>query len=131
MLNNIKISTRLISLLVLLLAVVVAVGGLGLYASGKSNSAMKSVNSDRMVPIMYLNVIYRANLSNRLAISNALAQPGKMAEYAQKIAENKTVIDRQWESFAAIVLSSALVDEKDKMLAAKFLDVRNRFVEQG
>ncbi|TAN71991.1 MAG: methyl-accepting chemotaxis protein, partial [Gallionella sp.] len=61
MLNNMKISTRLTLLLVLLLAVVAAVGGLGLYASGKSNGAMKSVNDDRMIPIMQLNAIYRAN----------------------------------------------------------------------
>jgi len=131
MLNNMKISTRLMFLLAFLLAVVVLVGGLGLYASGKSNSAMNSVNKDRVLPIMQLNAIFRANLSNRLAISNAIAQPETMAEHIQKIAENKALIDKQWEGFTAIVLSSALVDEEDKMLAAKFLDVRGRFVEQG
>ncbi|MBI5627101.1 MAG: Tar ligand binding domain-containing protein [Nitrosomonadales bacterium] len=131
MLNNMKISTRLTFLLVLLLAVVAAVGGASLYASGKSNSAMKSVYDDRVVPIMQLNAIYRANLSNRLAISNAIAQPEKMAEDIQKIAENKALIDKQWEGFTAIALSGALVDEEDRMLAAKFTEVRNRFVEGG
>ncbi len=131
MLNNMKISTRLTFLLVLLLAVVAAVGGVGLYASGKSNSTMKSVNDDRVIPIMQLNAIYRANLSNRLAISNAIAQPEKMADDIQKIAENKALIDKQWEGFTAIALHGVLVDEEDKRLAAKFLDVRTRFVELG
>ncbi len=131
MLNNMKISTRLMFLLAFLLGVVVLVGGLGLYASGKSNSAMKSVNNDRVLPIMQLNTIFRANLSNRLAISNAIAQPETMAEHIQKIAGNKALIDKQWEAFTASTLSGALVDEEDKILAAKFLDVRGRFVEQG
>ncbi len=131
MLNNMKISTRLTFLLVLLLAVVVAVGGASLYASGKSNGAMKSVYDDRVIPIMQLNAIYRANLSNRLAISNAIAQPEKMAEDIQKIAENKALIDKQWGDFTAIILHEALVDEEDKRLAAKFTEVRTRFVEQG
>ncbi|MBI5659374.1 MAG: Tar ligand binding domain-containing protein [Nitrosomonadales bacterium] len=131
MLSNMKIRVRLMFLLVLLLAVVAAVGGMGLYASGKSNDAMKSVYGDRIVPIMHLNAIYKANLSNRLAISNAIAQPEKMAEPIQKIMDNKNLIDREWEAFTAIVLSGALVDAEDKSLAARFLDVRGRFVEQG
>ena len=131
MLNNIKIRTRLMFLLALLLAVVAAVGGLGLYASGKSNSAMESVNNDRVIPIMQLNAIYKANLGNRLAISNAIEQPGGMVKSVQKIMENKNLIDKQWEAFTAIVLRDGVVDEEDRILAAKFVEVRGRFVEGG
>ncbi|TXT25065.1 MAG: methyl-accepting chemotaxis protein [Gallionellaceae bacterium] len=131
MLNNMKISARLTLLLALLLAVILAVGGVGLYASGKSNDAMKSVNDDRVIPLMHLNAIYRANLSNRLAISNAIAQPESMAGSIRKIAENKALIDKEWERFAAVVLRDGIVDEEDRMLAARFLEVRGRFVEQG
>lgn len=131
MLDNMKISTRLTILLAFLLAGLVVIGGVGLYASGKLNGAMKSVYEDRVMPITQLNTIYTANLGNRLAISNALNHPEDMAEYIQAIADNKTVIDKQWEIFTAAILGNGLADEEDKNLTAKFTEVRGRFVEQG
>ncbi|MGC2165355.1 MAG: methyl-accepting chemotaxis protein [Gallionella sp.] len=131
MLNNIKISTRLTFLLVLLLAVVMAVGGASLYTSGKSNAAMKSVYHDRVVPIMNLNMMHSAILSIRLAVSNGISLADNPKVYIQEILDNKVSVDVQWQQFAAIVLSDALVDDEDRMLAKNFTNARDLFFDKG
>jgi len=126
MLNNMKISSKLTILLAFLLAIVVLTGGLGLYVSGKANSALDTIYDQKLIPLIQLDTIARANLDNQLAIFNAIAQPDDMAKYIQQIAENRAVIDRQWEAY-----QTSVVDEEDKILAAKFVETRGRFVEEG
>jgi len=49
-----------------------------------------------------------------------------MADYIQVVGKNKAEIDKQWAAFM-----TSLTDEEDKILAAKFAEVRGRFVEEG
>jgi len=126
MLNNMKISSRLEILLAFLLAGMVLIGGLGLYASGKASSALESTYDDKMVPLLQLDAIARANLGSQLAIFTAIAQPDDMAKYIQQLEENRVVIDKQWKAF-----QTSLIDEEDKTLAAKFAQVSGHFVEEG
>ena len=126
MLYDIKISIRLTTLLVFLLAALVIVGAAGRYANGKANSALESVYNNKLIPITQLNSIVKTNLSNRLIIANAVNSPDDMAKYIQEISNNKVLIDKQWEAFM-----TSLTDEEDKILAAKFTEVRGRFVEEG
>jgi len=126
MLNDMKIGSRLAILLIFLLAGMVMIGGMGLYASGKMNSALESVYDDKMIPLIQLDTIARANLNNQMAIAYALAQPDDMAKYIQKIVDNRAVIDKQWEAYQA-----SLLDEEDRVLAKKFEEVRGRFIEGG
>ncbi|MDD5384258.1 MAG: MCP four helix bundle domain-containing protein, partial [Gallionella sp.] len=121
-----KISTRLIFLLAFLLAGLVVIGALGLYAADRANSALESTYNTKLIPIAQMDAIARANLGNRLAIANAIMRPENMAEHIREIGENKSVIDKQWEAFMA-----SLTDDEDKILAAKFADARGRFVEEG
>lgn len=86
MLIDMEISTRLTILLFILLAGLVIAGKIGLYAAGRSNSAMKPVYEDRVMPIMQLNTIYAVNLGNRLAIFKAITRPGHTPEFIQEIA---------------------------------------------
>ncbi|MDD2913990.1 MAG: methyl-accepting chemotaxis protein [Gallionella sp.] len=131
MLNNMKISARLWILLAFLVTALVMVGGVGLFASGKLNGAIKSVYEDRVLPLTQLNTIYIANMNNRLAISSAINHPEDMAKYAHEIEANKTAIDKQWTEFTAAILGEHVVDEEDKRLAADFVAARGRFVEEG
>ncbi len=126
MLNDMKISTQLSILLVFMLVGMVLTGGLGLYVSGKVNSKLEEVFDQKLVPIVQLTAIAKANLNNRLAISNSVIQPENIPNYIQEIGKNKAEIDRQWEAF-----SKSLTDEEDQVLAAKFAQVRGRFVEEG
>ena len=73
--NNLKISTRLMLLIGLLSALLVAIGGLGLFGIGKSNDALKSAYEDSTVPIVQLGAIKALLLENRLNIYIALITP--------------------------------------------------------
>lgn len=126
MLNNMKISTRLMLLLVLLLVLAMVVGVMGLIASSNSNTSMKSVYDDRLLPIVQLNTIARKNLRNRIAITNGIVQPEHMAGYLKEIEENRTEIKNQWDAYMATYLT-----EEEKGLASKFQEERGRFVEEG
>ena len=126
MLSDMKISSRLMILLAFLMAGLVVVGAVGLYAAGKTNEALESVFDEKLVPLMQLTAIAKANLGNRLAIANAIIQPENMADYIQVVGKNKAEIDKQWEAFL-----TSLTDEEDRKLAAKFAEVRGRFVEEG
>jgi methyl-accepting chemotaxis protein len=118
-------------LLALLLAVVMAVGGVGLYTSAKSNAAMKSVYHDRVVPIMNLNAMHSAILAIRLAVSNAVSSGENHGKYVQEIHDNHAFVDKQWEEYTSIVLSDALVDDEDRMLARNFTAARDTFMDQA
>jgi methyl-accepting chemotaxis protein len=126
MLNDMKISSRLLILLTLLLAGLVMVGGLGLYASGKTNDALESAFDEKLIPIMQLDSIVRANMASRLAIANAVIQSGDMPKHIESITGNNAAIDRQWEAFM-----TSLTDEEDQVLAAKFVEARKRLAEEG
>jgi len=126
MLNDMKISSRLMILLVILLAGLAPIGGLGLYAAGKAGSALDSVFDEKMMPLVQLISIAKANLGNRLAITNAIIQPENGAKNVQLITDNKELIDKQWAVFM-----TSLTDAENRALAAKFAEVRARFVEQG
>jgi len=126
MLNNMKISSRLMILLIFFMAGLLQVGAVGLYAAGKTESALESVYNEKVKPLMRLAAIAKANLGNRLAIANATIQPENMADYIQVVEKNKELIDKRWEAFMVSV-----TDEENKALAAKFAEVRGRFVEEG
>ena len=126
MLNNMRLGTCLALLVAALLALSVVIGGMGLFVSGKSNDALEEVFENKVTPIVSLNSIVRTNLSNRLAIANAVVRPEDMAKHLQKISDNKAGIDKMWAAFLA-----SMTDEEDRMLAAKFTEVRTRFVEEG
>jgi methyl-accepting chemotaxis protein len=126
MLNDMKISSRLMILLAFLMAGLVVIGAIGLYAAGKTEHALESVFDEKVTPLVQLTDIAKANLGNRLAIASAIIQPENMADYIQVIGKNKAEIDKQWEAFM-----TSLTDEEDRKLAAKFAEVRGRFVEEG
>ncbi len=126
MLNDMKISSRLTILLAFLLAGMVLIGSLGLYVSGKANNTLEEVFDNKVVPLVQLTDIAKANLSNQLLIAKAVSQPENMPSYIQEIGKNKVVIDKQLEAFA-----KTLTDEEDRVLQAKFVQVRGRFVEEG
>ena len=124
--DNLKLGTRLMFLVAALLALSALIGGIGLFVSGKANDALEVVFESKITPIVSLNSIVRTNLSNRLAISNAVVRSEDMAKHIQTIADNKAEIDKAWAAFL-----TSLTDEEDRVLAAKFTEVRTRFVEEG
>ncbi len=126
MLKDTKISSRLIFLLTALLALSVVSGSVGLYASSRSNSALKSVYDDRLMAIVQLTSIARGNTRNRVAIANGLIQPEHMSVFLKVIEEESANNTKQWDAYMASYLT-----EEEKGLAARFNETNVRFNEES
>jgi methyl-accepting chemotaxis protein len=126
MLNDMKIKTKLITLLLSLLVFQLIIAGIDYYASSKTVTALNSVYNDRLVPVIQLNQIARKNLRNRIAIANGLIQPETLDKDIQEIDENRTEINKLWEAYMASYLT-----EEEKVLAKTYSERRARFVDEG
>ena len=126
--NTLRISTRLTLLIGVLLALLLAVGALGLYGTGKSSDALKSVYENNTVPAAQLGEIRALHLRNRLAINIALVTPTPevIAERTAQIDANSAGIDKTWAAYAATQLTP-----EEKTLAKAFVEDRRKFSEQG
>ena len=63
--SNLKIATRLLTLIGLLSALLVVIGGLGLFGIAGSNQALKTVYEDNAVPLTQLGEIRNLMAENR------------------------------------------------------------------
>ncbi|MDP1594672.1 MAG: methyl-accepting chemotaxis protein [Gallionella sp.] len=117
MLNNMKISSRLIAMLVSLLVLVVVVGGVGLVGMSKVNDGLHTVYDDRTVPLMDLGLII--DMANRIRTNAVIAANAIQTENAVK-ANTDTVkldgeIDTLWKKYIATTLTT-----EEKQLADNF-----------
>jgi methyl-accepting chemotaxis protein len=103
----------------------VAVGGMGIYATSHSNDAMKQVYTDRLLAVVDLDLIARTMLRNRIAVANAVVHPENAKNYADEIKTNKEIIDKSWSEYMA-----SDMDGDEKALAAHFVESRGSFVER-
>ena len=106
-LNNLKISTRLVMLLGILSALLIAIGGIGLFGISKSNAALKSVYEDRTVPMGQIAEIQSLLLRNRLAIAATLAEstPADVVKNTADVEANIASIGKVWEAYMATTLT--------------------------
>jgi methyl-accepting chemotaxis protein len=126
--NNLKISTRLLCLIGVMMALLTGMGGMGLFGIAKSNETMKSIYEDRMTPIAQLGEIKALLLRNRLAIAVALVTPTPelIATSALAVEANMLEINKVLDAY----LSTVLTKEEEK-LARVFTENRRRLVEEG
>jgi methyl-accepting chemotaxis protein len=127
-LNNTKISTRLLFLLALLLSLLIVTGGMGLVGMNKTNEGLHSTYENGLIPTGQVAEIQKLLLTNRLRIAVSLVTPTpeviqkNTAEVEQNIAE----ITKIWDAYMASSLSP-----EEKILADKFAEDRKRFVMEG
>ncbi|SHM36885.1 methyl-accepting chemotaxis protein [Rhizobacter sp. OV335] len=126
--NKLKVSTRLMMLIGVLSALLVAIGGLGLLGIGRSNDALKAVYADRTVPSSQLGEIRALQLINRMDLNIALVTPTpeKIAETTGQIEANIAKASKVWDDYAA----SNLTPEEEKISKA-FVESRKQFVQEG
>jgi methyl-accepting chemotaxis protein len=125
MLNDMKISSRLYLLLTVMMAVMLAVGVMGMYAASHSNDAMHRIYEDRLVAVVKLDTVARRMLNNRIAVANAVIHPEHIKDYGVEIKTNKEIIDKSWDEYMATFMY-----DDEKALAADFAQARGRFVEE-
>ena len=126
MLNNMRISTRLMFLLALLLALSMVVGGAGLYVSSQTSTSLKSVYEDRLIPLGQLGVINERTLHSRVAIINATVYPEKAEKYRKEVEDNLALVSKNVDEYMAIYLTP-----EEKVLAEKMLGARKRYAEEA
>jgi len=126
--NNLKISTRLMMLIGVLSALLVAIGGLGLFGISQSNGALKSVYEDRTVPTAQLGEIRALQLDSRLALNIALVTPTpqNFAERVAQVEANVPRVSKLWNAYAG-----SLMTPEEEKLAKAFVEARGKFVREG
>ena len=107
MLNNMKISTRLIVLLVALLVLAIVVGGMGLFGMSKANEGLRTVYEDRTVPLMDLGLAI--DMINRIRTNAVVAASAPNPEVAAKANADTLELDSEigelWKKYLATTLT--------------------------
>ena len=127
MFRHLTIKIRLVFLTVLLSAVAIVVGVVGLVNGSATSAALGTVYNDRVVPLDQLTHILSLMQLNQNALSSAAlaADPDNgpvIADVEARIRE----ISGLWERYMATYLTP-----EEKALAQTFIDSRTAFVAQG
>lgn len=126
MLNDIKISTRLMLLLVSLLALAMVVGGVGLYTAASANAGLKSVYEDRLLSANQLNAVNSIHLHNRLKLDTAVFKPEEAGKKWQEVEANFPVLNKNWDAYLA-----TYANQDEKALAGKVAKAQERLMAEG
>ena len=117
MLNNMKISTRLMLLLATLLVLAIVVGGMGLFGMSKANEGLRTVYEDRTVPLMDLGLVI--DMVNRIRTNAVVAASAPNPEVAAKANADTLELDSEigklWKKYIATTLTP-----EEKQLADNF-----------
>jgi len=124
--NQFKISTQLSLLVGVMSALLLLMGGLGLYGTREANAALRTVYEDRMVKLGYVMDLQRLLYSNRLAITMAIAYPDKYNDMMAMIAGNRDAVVKAYSSYVESELT-----EKEKELLAQFDADRKVYADEG
>jgi methyl-accepting chemotaxis protein len=126
--NHLKISTRLIILIGALAAILVTVGGIGLWGMRQSNDALKSVYEDRTVPAVQLGDIHAKQLSSQEAIAIAVSEEdfALVQKRTDLVNANSQKVSKIWTDYMATYLTP-----DEAVLAKRFAEQRQAFVEEG
>jgi methyl-accepting chemotaxis protein-1 (serine sensor receptor) len=126
--NNLKISTRLTILIGILSALLIAIGGVGIFGIAQSNAGLRSVYEERLIPTGHISEIQKLLLRNRLAIASSLVTPNPetIGPATAEVEANIASITSIWEAYMA---TSMHPDEA--ALAKSFAESRSKFVQQG
>ena len=110
-----RISTRLLVLIASLAALLVLIGGFGVFGARESNLSLQVVYKQRTQPAVELGQIDALTTSSRMHVAQALANPTPdvVAFSLQAIAKNQQEIDAHWQEYSAISHSATERAEAD------------------
>ncbi len=126
--NHLKISTRLMILIGILSALLIAIGSVGIYGVGQSNASVRSVYEERLIPTGQVSEIQKLLLRNRLAIATSLVTPTPevIGPATAEVEANIAQITKIWEAYKATSLQP-----DEEAIARTFAENRSKFVQQG
>ncbi|NDP38418.1 MAG: HAMP domain-containing protein [Rhodoferax sp.] len=126
--NQLKISTRLVILVGILSALLIAIGSVGLFGTSQSNAALQTVYEDRTVPMQQIAEIQFLLQRNRLVIANTLLDPTPetIVKYSAEVESNIAKVGKTWDAYMATTLTP-----DEAKLAKAFAEARSKFVQEG
>ena len=127
-LSNLKISSRLWLLIGVMSALLVAIGGIGLFGIGKSNDALKTVYEDRTIPAGQLAEIGYLVQRNRVLVMDMLLvnTPANIEKRNGELQDNIQKVTKIWGAYMATYLTP-----EEKVLAADFAANRKAYLQEG
>ncbi len=127
-LHNLKIGTRLSLLVALLVFLLIGMGSLGVFGMKSSNQALKTVYSDRVVPLKQLKVVsdlYAINIvdTTHKTRAGSLSWDGAI----KNVNDAERQIKEQWDAYRA----TRLVQEEQRLvkIALPLMEKANASVE--
>ncbi len=111
--NHLKISTRLLALIVFLSLLLVAIGGVGLFGIVKSNEALKTVYEDRTVPLVDMG--HMTDMVNRIRTNAVVAANAPNREVAQKAHADTLKLDGEIEALWSKYMGTVLTPEEERL----------------
>ncbi len=113
----VTVAMRLFFLTSGLCALLLLVGGLGLFGVSHTNASLQSVYEDRTVPSDQLSDMLNYEMRTQQLVLEALLdpQPARMTRSAETIEANNAAIDKLWQAYTATYLTP---QEKTMVAAA-------------
>jgi methyl-accepting chemotaxis protein-1 (serine sensor receptor) len=126
--NHLKISTRFSILIVIMGAVQVLIGSIGLYGLGQSDQALDNMYSERVVAMSHLSEVQYQTLRNRLVIANSLvdASPEGIARSLAELKSNLDLVAKASDGYMAIHKSP-----DEEQLAKTYTEKRSQLESEG
>ena len=126
--NQLKISTRLILLVITLSLMLIGGAAMGLYGIAKGSAGLQSVYEESTIPTGQLAEVLRLSQKNALLVATSLTNvpPDAIQKYMVQVEANSAEISRIWDIYFNKVREPA-----EMALAKTFVDARMEFVAQG
>ncbi|MBK9573323.1 MAG: Tar ligand binding domain-containing protein [Rhodoferax sp.] len=123
-----KISARLMLLVGLMSALLVLVGGVGLWGTASSNAALKTVYEDRTVALAQLGDVRGRLITNAFVLVSAAldASPEAATKSTAQVEANIASVSKTWDAYMA----AKLTPDEEKA-AKQFAAARATYVTDG
>ena len=127
MFNNVTIKSRLLFVIGFLSLLLIACGTLGIASLASTNTALKTLYENRLVPMGQLGETVRLIDRNRMVVAESMnGDPAvvgpKMVEVEKTIAQ----VGKSWDNYMAGPLTA-----EERALAEKVASARKKFVAEG
>lgn len=123
-----KVATRLAVLAGVLSALLIAIGGLGLWGMQRAEDGMESIYEDHLEPALELGAIGGLLMSTRLSLTIAVntRDAATVSSHVDAIESNLADIDKAWKAY-----SQRMQSPEGTRLAKAFSVAKERFIGAG
>ena len=127
MLRNLTIKARLIWSIGVLSAMLILIGGLGLYGQTRTTASLETVYADRLMPMIQLSEIQELTLDNQVALTTAANSTSAdvIKQQVALVEDNLPKIDAFWVQYMATYLTP-----QERTLADAFAATYQRYLSE-